>query len=148
MARKPKELGYIPIASTFKYKRVYLNYGDVITEDFYRNFDLFEREVTIFELNNPNHPISKQRQLVDFVKAELLKNACANVEKEAKQAVASSKGGKSNAVLKQESLKARNQSIKSAARELLESGRAKHEIAGILADRFNLSDKQIRNILK
>ncbi|MDP3838161.1 MAG: hypothetical protein Q8Q54_04495 [Methylococcales bacterium] len=58
------------------------------------------------------------------------------------------KSGDATAKLKREDVAPKHDKIRTEAERLLESGRKQHELAGILSERFRLSARQIRTILK
>ena len=64
------------------------------------------------------------------------------------RAATARQAGEESGKRRADDLKQRNDEIKCARDKLLHQGRASHEVASMLALRFNLSPKQIREILK
>ncbi len=104
------------------------------TEGFKRNYML------LMEEDNNN-------QMKNIITDELLSNTTEIVLKKTNHKKKSSKGGQQTAQQKKTELKDRNDQIKKQSIELLDKGREKREIAGILATQFNLTPKRIREIL-
>lgn len=83
-----------------------------------------------------------------IVTDELIACASDYVKNKQKNITSASKGGKETAKTKQEENKDRNSRIVKKAKDLLQNGNNRREVAGILSNQFNLSARQINNILK
>lgn len=104
-----------------------------------------ERYVEIMldpEYKNVSTPEINKAMLLSY--AKIAKKAH---DKDKKHFSASSRGGKQTSIVKAEELEGRNNRIKLKADEMLGLNNER-EITGILARQFELSARQIRNILK
>ena len=118
-----KETESIPISEIF------------LDDGFKRNYELLMRE----ENNN---------EMIDLITGELISRANQGTVKEKEHKKTSEKGGRSNAIEQRKKLEGKNDQIKEARNTLINNGTGKRDVAAILAKRFDLTPKQIRNILK
>ena len=118
-----KETESIPISEIF------------LEDGFERNYKLLMRE----ENNN---------QMIDLITGELRSRANERTVKEKEHKETSGKGGRSNAIEQGKKLEGRNDQIKEARNALINNGTGKRDLVAMLAKRFDLTPRQIRNILK
>ncbi|APZ42923.1 hypothetical protein [Acidihalobacter ferrooxydans] len=78
---------------------------------------------------------------------ELARNAGENVRKKDSRREQASSGGKRTGEARKQAAEKSHQNIANDARQLLQSGKAPHELAGILSPKHSLTKTQIRNIL-
>jgi hypothetical protein len=118
-----KETESIPISEIF------------LDDGFERNYKLLMRE----ENNN---------EMIDVITGELRSIANQAIVSKKEHKKTSGKDGRSSAIERRKERESRNDQIKEARNALINNGTGKRDVAAILAKRFDLTPRQIGNILK
>lgn len=143
--KEPKPKG-IPLESMFVEKGFMRNYQMLMKEDY--SIDVKKNLVAGVTEEKAIEALRSANALRDAITETLISNAAQNVNAKSARASASSKGGQSTGKARREEVGARHEAISSYAKKLLEGGKQEREVSSIVAERYELSAKQIRTILQ